>query len=401
MKLARKYLLQLLIGSVLFCFETKAEIKKYRVELSDGEAYQKEVRFIERVNYGSPIQNEYVGNLFNNNQIIYRAVNDDPSVTFMPYRFRPGDEILFNTDEINTYRIAEDKTKKTYQKYDDYFDNSPIKFESKQVVPCIVYPRSNRSKKYGWCFYPTDEVLKPIKYKQANIDDLMDYDKGNKLTLLYVILPKNRLTTGYIKIKHKGEWIKNSNGDDWKLPVMGLSRVTLKKGKNDRIDPDSNTPQGIYRLEGVMKNEENLELGDKPYLDIDSGWLPVGAAPYNFDYYIMSEIINEKYWNDYWINEYALGYAVTGRNLLRIHGNSADPNNPPKYEDKNTKVLYRPTKGCLNAAGEMQKLLNVLIDIDVISLNYDNSVTFASGKKKYWNKSKSIGNTFVIVKDDD
>ena len=115
----------------------------------------------------------------------------------------------------------------------------------------------------------------------------------------------------------------------------------------------------------------------------------------------MSEIINEEYWNDYWINEYALGHAVTGRNLLRIHGNSVDPIDPPKYEDKNTKILYRPTKGCLNTAGEMQKLLDVLLDIGVISLKYNNFVTFASGKKKYWNKSKLIGSVFIIIKDMD
>ena len=398
-------LLQIILLNVLVLFTmfntASAEIKKFRVELSDGESYQKEVRFIERVNYGSPIQTEYVGNLFNNNQIIYRAVNDDPSITFMPYRFRPGDEILFNTDEVNVYKIAEDKTKKAYQKYDDYFDNSAITFENKQVVPCIVYTKSNRSKKFGWCFYPTDNKLKEIKYKQANVEDLLDYKNSNKFTLLYVILPKDRLSTGYLKIKHQGEWIKDSNGEIWQMPIMGLSRVTLKKNKNNRIDPDSNTPQGIYRLEGVMKNEENLELGDKPYLDIDSGWLPVGAAPHNFDYPIMSEIIDEKYWNDYWINEYALGYATTGRNLLRIHGNSVDPNHLPKYEDKNTKILYRPTKGCLNAADGMNKLLDILVDIGVISLKYDNYVTFASGKKKYWNKTQSIGRVFVIVKDTD
>ncbi len=400
----RKILLSLLTFSCAFFISatTHAAVKKFRVKLPSGENFQREIRFVERVNYGTPLQAEYVGNLFSSNRIIYRAVNDDPGVAFMPYRFRDGDEILLNTDEVNTYRFAEDKTKKAYQKDDDYFDNSPITFAERQVAPCIVFKKLSREKVYGWCFYPTDGYLESRSYSQAEVSDLIDFSgRHNDFTLLYAVLPRDRLSTGTLKIKHKGEWIKDSDGGVWELPVMGLSRVTLGKNKNDRIDPDSNTPQGIYRIEGVMKNEENLELGDKPYLDIDSAWLPIGAAPHNFDSMIMSEIIDEEYWNDYWINEYALGHAVTGRNLLRIHGNSKDPKEVPTYEDKNTKVLYRPTRGCLNVAENMQPLLDILVELKAISLDYDNSVTFASGKKKYWNKTKKMGQVFLIVKDSD
>jgi hypothetical protein len=400
----QKFLLSLLAFSTVFFMTATlhAEVKKFQVKLPDGTTMQREVRFIERVNYGTPTQAEYVGNQFLMNRIIFRAVNDDPNVTFMPYRFRNGDEVLFNTDEVITRRIAEDKTKKAYQKDDDYFDNSPIAFEEKQIVPCIVFTKLSREKKYGWCFYPTDDFLVSERYRSADVSDLTDYDGDfNGFTLLYAVLPRDRLSTGTLKIKHKGEWIKDSEGNIWALPILGLSRTSLGKNKNDRIDPNANTPQGIYRIEGVMKNEENLELGDKPYLDIDSAWLPVGAAPHNLDTFIMSEIIDRDYWNDYWINEYALGHAVTGRNLLRIHGNSKDPREVPAYVDANTKVLYRPTQGCLNTAEGMQPLLDILIDLDAITLNYDNSVTFASGKKKFWNKSKKIGQVFLIVKDAD
>ena len=48
-----------------------------------------------------------------------------------------------------------------------------------------------------------------------------------------------------------------------------------------------------------------------------------------------------------------------------------------------------------------QTLIDKLVEIGVISLKYDNAITFASGKKKYWNKTNHIGKVFVIVKDED
>ncbi len=389
----KKYITKALIFiSILVATNpANAEVKKYRAT-----QYQREVRFIERVNYGNPLQTEYVGNLFNMGRITYRAVNDDPSVTFMPYRFRKGDTVLFNTDEIATYRIAEDKTKRGYQKDDPYFDNSPLNYVARQVVPCIVYPAISNEKKYGFCFYPlTEEVMEEQSTDEASTSDVLNYGKGDDFTFIYITLPKDRLSTGKIRIKHKGEWL------EYEQPILGLSRDTLALKKNNRIDPNANTPQGIYRVEGVMKNEENLELGKEPYLDIDSGWVAVGGTPYPFDAPILSQIIDEKHWKDYWINEYALGQAVVGRNLLRIHGNSAEPSEPPQYEDKNTGKLYRPTQGCLNMGDIQQTLIDKLVEIGVISLKYDNTITFASGKKKYWNKTNHIGKVFVIVKDED
>jgi hypothetical protein len=340
-----------------------------------------------------------------NTIVVHNSFNANLNSIYVAYKLEEGDKIILNTNEEREFTIIKDKTpvNDKYAWLKKYIFEYQASREAK-LYPCIIFTKIGNEKKFG--FIPSNIINRLIpenNAKHTTVNELLSYHSSPELTIIYAILPKNRNLPGKLLIKHKGEWVKDANGTKLELPVLGRSKNNISLKKDFRIYPYSDTPQGIYKVNGVMKHSKHPDFGNEPYLDIDDMVISPGRYSYNYDKFLMQNLVPTDVNNEYWANEFNLAQAL-GRTSFRIHSNNSQ--DLEKYlktkAAKSNPNPIIPTSGCLNMGEALPKLMQILASLDVINLHdYPYNVTMNDDNVFSWNISDKIGLVYLIVKDED
>jgi hypothetical protein len=240
------------------------------------------------------------------------------------------------------------------------------------------------------------EVLATLSSKpwtrKVSQQTIWQRDIDPELTVLYVACPPDRNELCELTIKHQNQWLMDGK-KPFRMQVLARSR--REKTPTDdsyRSIKDSDTPQGIYYLWGTFFTQAR-QFGRVPRIDID-GMQP----PLNFQQQTSPKLLNlvpKESLTDYWLHEFPLAY-VLGRYLLRIHDNSVDPDYPDTYVTPQTGQSFRASAGCINTGDQMQRLLDVFVDLKLITKKQ------ASNQKEYGRAEwPSLGKVMMIIMDRD
>jgi hypothetical protein len=337
--------------------------------------------------------------------VVHNSNNADLNSIFVSYKLEEGDRIILNTEEEKEFTIIKDKTPKNdkYAWLKKYIFEYQATRQAK-LHPCILLTNKANEKKYG--FIPSNVINRLVLEtppKSTSVNEILSHNTSPELTIIYAILPKDRNKPGKLMIKHKGDWVKDTNGEKLELPILGRSRGNVSSKKNFRIYTNTDTPQGIYKVNGVMKHTKRTHYGTEPYLDIDDMVISPGRYSYNYDKFLMQQLVPSQSFNEYWTNEYNLAQAL-GRTAFRVHSN-----NPQELEEyikakslkSDTKVIL-PTSGCLNMGDALPKLMQTLTSLGIVDLNdYQYNINMDDDNVFSWNISDKIGLVYLIVKDED
>jgi len=336
----------------------------------------------------------------NKEEIVVDTNNIDLQSTFSLSALEKGDRILLDTEQQKTFKVIIDTTPKkdNFLWFKKYFND--YRQEKEEILyPCILFTHKANEKKYGFVSKKNLELLQEINNeKLVTVERLLNYETSTKLTVVYVILPKDRTQQGYLVVKHNGKWIKDENGQRLSFKVLGRSKVNEEQEQNYRIYKESDTPQGIYLVNGVMHHSISPAFGEGPYLDIDNIVSSPGRYSYQYDRFLYESLLPIEANNDYWANEFNLSQSL-GRYAIRVHSNDTDQ--LKKLGKLNSEVLL-PTAGCLNLGSDKEGFMKLLSELAAVNLNdYPYEFTFSNKDVFSWNISDKIGLVYFIVKDED
>ncbi|MDG1436933.1 MAG: hypothetical protein P8P83_04060 [Rickettsiaceae bacterium] len=337
----------------------------------------------------------------NNNALIVNTEHKDLQTTFLLSPLEVGDKIILNTTEQKLFNVTLDLTPKKDEMFGlkKYF-YSYKQNKSENLYPCLLFTKKDNEKKYGFISESNLESLQKIdNRKPVSAQDLLSYKIDQKLTVIYAILPKDRTQEGYVIVKHHGEWVKDKNGERLSFKVLGRSKTNNEQATNYRLHKDSDTPQGIYIVNGVMNHSNSPIFGNGPYLDIDNITISPGRYGYLYDRFLLESLLPIEATNDYWANEFNLAQSL-GRYAIRVHGNNSSRLKELNLKDDET-ILS--TAGCLNLGSNQPKFMKLLADLKMIDLdNYAYEVELNKGTDIFsWNVSSKIGLVYLIVKDEE
>lgn len=322
-----------------------------------------------------------------------KEIDLDKITTLTPflrsYKLNNKDEIIFNSEEKLSFYIIKNSTK------------------TKQVLyPCILWSNEGKEKAYGFI---NNDYIKKLKTtynrKESSTKKILNFNTNPEMTVIYAILPKNRQLVGKLMIKHHNKWVKQANGNILTIPALGRSQKNDKENKNLRLAQNTDMPQGIYMVSGIMSHAKDLSLDNQAYLNIDDALVPPGGSSYFYDSFLLSALVPKDSLKDYWISEFSLAHAL-GRNAIRVHGNNAktlekNEKDLSIFHTYNVKKLH-PTNGCLNIGTNLKLLIDTLTKLNVINnKKYDYKVTLANNNIFSWNITDKLGYVFLIVKDED
>lgn len=309
-----------------------------------------------------------------------------------------GDIILINSCEKQEMEFTIDNTPINDQSelIKKFFSQNITNYTAK-IYPCILITNKGKEKKYGIIEAVDVKKLKKKKeHRETFLNEILEYKTHPSLTIIYAILPKNRQNTGYLMIKHNNNWVNDDQGQKLKLAVAGKSITNIQHNSKQRLFNSSDTPQGVYFVNGVMQHSIVVDNLDGPYLDIDNMIISPGRYGYLYDRLLYTSILPEHTWQEYWANEFNLGQMM-GRFALRMHGN-----NPDKALASKDKNIFLPTHGCLNLGKNKDKFMKILADLGVINLkSFPYSYKISNDDTLSWNISPKIGLVFLVVKDED
>ncbi|MDX2097233.1 MAG: hypothetical protein SFW36_05605 [Leptolyngbyaceae cyanobacterium bins.59] len=206
------------------------------------------------------------------------------------------------------------------------------------------------------------------------LKDLLNWTIAPHQIQVYVLCTPDRSVLCQTVVKDKNGQFVRTNGELWSIPLLlrsihGLS-WNFERGE---------TPQGIYRMEGVTPQPDleyfrafgqfdlvNLfvpfESGVKQFVPGRSGTLPGSIEAY--------QALLPSSWRNYWPIQQTYWAGKSGRSLFRIHGSGEGVNFFPGKENPDS-ADWNPTIGCLSALevydetgrllqADMPKLLNLL-----------------------------------------
>jgi hypothetical protein len=304
--------------------------------------------------------------------ILVRDKNDGVDVQFMNYQLTVGDCVLGNPIEQRSLyvagdtRLRQDTTESLFDALVRFAIEFKNIFQSRQLQilqPVVLFRKSDDAKLFGYVLATEYAALTTSESKELTPEGLLDYTPAHQdLTLLYLLCPKTRDEVCTLSFKHKGKWVEK-NGRRLEFKVLARSQRNENPTTSYRITSGGDTPQGIYYLWASMYTE-SLSFGGVPRVDLDASQLPVNAMPYNLNSLVLDQIVPQSALNDYWLNEYPLAFKL-GRNNLRLHDDTLDPQRPPTYTTPETKLSFRPTAGCINAGHQITQILAVLTELGV------------------------------------
>lgn len=298
-----------------------------------------------------------------------------------------------NNDSNEKYFIEETfvPSALTYLKPDETLTLS-VNGKSGTYIPFVSIDKENFTAQYG--IANVKELTKgrfTSNDRTISVDDILGFDTDPNTTVLYVTCPKDRNELCSLKIKHKGQWYKE-NSEIFELPVLARSR--RERGKQDksfRLLKDGDTPQGIYHLWGTLFTVDR-KFGAVPRIDIDGMQPPINFQHAHSPNY--TRIVPKETFRDYWVHEFPLAFSL-GRYLFRIHDNSVDPLFPDTYTTPDTNQTFRASAGCINTGTQMEKLLRVLVKLDVLTKEQ------IQNNKPYGRiEAPNIQNSFLVVIDE-
>lgn len=211
------------------------------------------------------------------------------------------------------------------------------------------------------------------------LDDLLGWTIAPNELQMYVFCTADRSDLCQAVLKDgNGEFVREADGQLWAVPLLTRSLHGLSWNFTR-----GETPQGIYRIEGVRPpNSETFRAyGQFPLVKLfvpfeedvqafipgQPGTLSGGMAAY--------QSLLPPSWRSYLPIQQTYWAGRAGRGLFRIHGSGEDPSfftNTQFYPDS---ALWNPTIGCLSAqelydAGgrllqaDMPVILNALTALD-------------------------------------
>jgi hypothetical protein len=200
-----------------------------------------------------------------------------------------------------------------------------------------------------------DSLLNP--QPQPSLADWLDWQIIPNQAQLYILCRSNRavLCTAVLKDR-QGNWVKDGSGGDdplWSVPLLARSLHDLRwsfiRG---------HTPQGIYRIEGLMPRSPSNEFrayGQFPlvklFLPFEFGvktFIPpkIEQLPDNLDAY---QRLLPPHWRDYFPMQESFWAGKLGRSLIRIHGSGEDLTFFGGNKRFPETYGWNPAIGCLSA----------------------------------------------------
>ncbi len=310
--------------------------KQHLIKRFDYSKFHGEINILKRVNYGSREATRIASKIIGEeSKIIIPNMWEEIAL-------KDSDYILINVQEKRVFNIGE---------------------HAKELIPALLI--SN-----------TREIILISQTSLNKLNQDTEYTENielNNNSAITVKLPENRKEFGIIE---------GLNGK-LSIPVLGLAALDDKDQLNTRLRPNSSTPQGIYKINGLLSNPMKI-LGGQPYINIDN------SSPMALATLTQKGIIDEDYTNQYWANEFIIANAM-GRYALRIHGNSVDPENPDNYTEPKTNTSIRATKGCINAADKIADIIETLAQEGYVKEGFEQASSYQS--------SPALKELYLIVKD--
>lgn len=357
-----------------------------------------EINLLVRSNNYSLNHNLEVARQLNNGEIF---INENNKLTniFQKEKIEHNDKITLRTRELKNLKIHEDLSSpdEKYLWLKRLIFNYTKEYHG-DYYPCIIIKAKDGERKYGLIAAESLSNLVQINDREtSNLDEILNHANHPKLTILYAVMPKNRAHKGKLLIKYKGNWLLDEDGSKLEFPVLGQSKLSSEHQYNGRLYNKGDTPQGIYRINGVMSHSNDHRFGDFAYLDIDNYITQPHGFGYDFNSFLLEELLPKSEWNKYWLNELSLAQNL-GRNSFRIHGN-----NLYKLAEISDIVdldnIALPTAGCLNLGSKLPEFMKLLAKLKLIDIeNFSDQHEFTNDVL-YWNISDNIGKIFLIVID--
>jgi hypothetical protein len=332
---------------------------------------------IERINFNQKILNKL------NSQLKQKKIYVDPipsprKTCFTIGHIETGDFLVIDPTAFFSAEVS-------YRER-----NNIISSKNLCIVPYICYHSREEKISYGLLEKKDLALLsKGSLEEECSTETLLEEIPDKDNTLIYVILPKDRLEAGKIFIKHKGKWWKDKK-EPLPLSLLGLCRTRDFFDVSLRFLPENDTPQGLYIIHGLRYFPEetirpDIALKIRPLL-LD--------FPEN-NHSSLNRSIPEKWRKTSWFNEAVLA-AVFGRSLLRIHGS------PPhrcieegdEYITPFSKLRFCRTSGCLNIGSQMLDFIKILVDLQILSPTIEQQL---KNKQKFDILLKGV---YLIVKDE-
>ena len=268
-------------------------------------------------------------------------------------------------------------------------------------LPVVLFVQRNRSKLYGLIKQSSLQHLRPAPQpKETPTQQILNHATDPDLFLIYITCPAARNGLCDLRIKEQGRWLRDpATGQLFTIPV--LARARRDQGGRPstiisrRTHINSDTPQGIYAIWGTVIDGGNSTWHLTPRIDLDAALPPVNGQPYNINSFLLSKLIPDEAFDDYWVNEWPLAYSL-GRIALRIAPGIFEAQQQNPIELQFGEKTYNPTHGCINTGDKQEKLVQALVRAGVFA---QEPLVTNKGMRKKWSVAAKLGKAFVIIKD--
>jgi hypothetical protein len=307
---------------------------------------------------------------------------------FTPQTLEVGDYILLNPQEAFLLEILQED------------EDTSLQVASGEFIPAICLSQKDGEKTFGLIPSSALESLeKEGNHSKASLSHILNHPALG-MTVVYALCPPHRKSLCSVIIKQDGKWVTDDQGKPLIFRGIAQSRRHDKGLPTGiRLQPNSDTPQGIYwMLSTMLCNHPGF--GGEARIDLDGTGkdlplLPLNGHPYDFYKPMIDALVPPAAQKDYWINEWPLAYAL-GRHAIRIHTNGL---NQPTHTYEGGVALTQ-TAGCLNLGKDMEPFLTTLETIGVLDKNYEKRLLEGTDRKISWNVGeKWMGRAFMILLD--
>jgi hypothetical protein len=306
-----------------------------------------------------------------------------------------GDCVLLNKVEEDEFKVSIIEDYSPWHSFISKVDLKKSTF-TKNLIPVVMLKKSDKSRTYGFIENSNLSSMTEMPHQELHEKELLKHKVPNDVIVVYVICDKDRNELCEVSLRKGEKWILHNKKRNT-LSVLARSRRENRKdpSKSHRVLVNGDTPQGIYYLWASMYSD-NPVFGNIHRIDLDGSQPPINSYAYEINKLILDMLIPAKAHNDYWLQEWALAYNL-GRNSLRFHDNSLDPNKPDNFIPQNSEISFRSTDGCINTSRSMEKILTLLTQLGVF--NTLDLELKDSPQSLNWKVTPHLGKVFVILKD--
>ena len=346
-------------------------------------------------NPGTSLSNLKINSWMSRNEIpINKADSPEPAL-FIEDQLLVGDCLLLDRREEAHYQIIKTENYYPWHSFISGKDKREIK-EERNLIPVIVHRFKGAARQYGFISSELFLQLKESLVEESSTEEILKHPLPKNILMIYVVCDKEREATCELTIKKGNKWLKFPSGKS-SISVMAKAKretATIQKGSY-RIAIKGDTPQGIYHLWASMFSQD-AAYGLINRLDMGAIFPPLNAHSYEIYKPLMELLVPEKSLNDYWLQEWALAFNL-GRNTIRLHDNTLDPERPGTYQPIGSDIKYRETHGCINTGRFMKEILSLLVKEGIFTHEeLDNREQL---EKLNWQISSKIGSAYILVKD--